>query len=249
MYILAVKDERGALVSEHQLSDQLLHFGRTNENEIVLSSKTISRQHACIYLENDRIYIGDMGSANGVFIDDRRIQGEVEVQLENKVRIGEFTIQLERLEEEPTGVGINTAQVAPEKAHGKLVLLGGPQAGREVLLFEPIVTIGRVEENDVHLPDISVSRHHARLHSHHDGGYVLQDLGSSNGTHLLGRKVTKAVRVAPGDRIHFGNIECLLAATNRPTRARASTRKLVIYGLLAFAAAVLGTVIAVAFQG
>ena len=202
-----------------------------------------------MYLENDRIFIGDMGSANGVFIDDCRIQGEVEVSLENRIRIGEFTLQIEAVHEQLTGAGIHTAEVAPDKAHGKLVLLSGPQAGREVLLFEPIVTIGRVEENDVHVPDISVSRHHARLHSHHDGSYVLQDLDSSNGTHLLGRKIDKPVRITPGDRIHFGNIECLLSATNKQTRPRPGMRRIVIYGMMAMAAALFGAVVALAMKG
>lgn len=249
MYILAVKDERGALVSEHRLGQEVLYFGRTPENDIVLASTAVSRQHACIYVESSRVYVGDMRSANGVFVNDRRIHGEVEVTLDDQLRMGEFFIEIEVLRDPQTDAGISTAQVQPNNAHGKLVVLSGAQAGREVLLFEPLVTIGRIEENDVQLPDISVSRHHARLQYQQTGDYVLVDLGSSNGTHLQGLRVEKPMRVSIGDRIHFGSIECLVAATNGQTRPKTAGRQLIIYGLLALAAATIGIVLGMATKG
>ncbi len=246
MYILAVKDERGALVSEHRLTEHVLYFGRTPENDIVLASTAVSRQHACIYVESERIFVGDMRSANGVFVNGRRIHGEIEVNLDDQLRMGEFFIEIEVLRDVRTDAGINTAQVEPNNAHGKLLVLSGAQAGREVLLFEPIVTIGRIEENDVHLPDISVSRHHARLQYQQTGDYILVDLGSSNGTHLQGMRVEKPVRVGVGDRVHFGNIECLVASTTGPTKPKPEGRRMVIYALLALAAATIGIVLGMA---
>ena len=80
---------------------------------------------------------------------------------------------------------------------------------KNVDVFDPVSAVGRTDENDISIPDISISRHHARLHRQDDGSYVLQDLGSSNGTHVHGRRVNRPVRVVTGDRIHFGNIECL----------------------------------------
>jgi FHA domain/Domain of unknown function (DUF1707) len=64
-------------------------------------------------------------------------------------------------------------------------------------------TIGRALECDFVLADPSVSRFHARLHREPDG-WLLRDLGSTNGTMLNGWRVTEPVSVRPGDRVSFG---------------------------------------------
>ena len=51
-------------------------------------------------------------SANGVFVNDRRINGEVEVTLDDQLH-GEFFIEVERVRDSGTDNGISTAQVEP----------------------------------------------------------------------------------------------------------------------------------------
>jgi hypothetical protein len=70
-------------------------------------------------------------------------------------------------------------------------------------------TIGRAVECDFVLADPSVSRFHARLHREPDG-WLLRDLGSTNGTMLNGWRVTEPVSVRPGDRVSFGLISFLV---------------------------------------
>jgi hypothetical protein len=55
---------------------------------------------------------------------------------------------------------------------------------------------------DVVVDHPTVSRRHARLH-HRDGTWVLQDLESTNGTTINGKRVERC-RVEPGDRIALG---------------------------------------------
>jgi FHA domain len=59
--------------------------------------------------------------------------------------------------------------------------------------------IGRDLECDVVIPAGSVSRRHARL-TFRDGGWILQDLNSTNGTRLNGRYVGRC-RLRPGDQL------------------------------------------------
>jgi hypothetical protein len=66
------------------------------------------------------------------------------------------------------------------------------------------LSIGRAPSCDFTVPDISVSRWHAKLHKD-DEQWVLTDLGSTNGTRLNGWRVTSPVPVRPGDHITFGN--------------------------------------------
>ncbi|MBC3842765.1 DUF1707 domain-containing protein [Streptacidiphilus sp. 4-A2] len=63
--------------------------------------------------------------------------------------------------------------------------------------------IGRVEGCHLRLSDTSVSRVHAELFR--DGaGWLLRDLGSTNGTQVNGARIIGAVAVGPGDRVVFG---------------------------------------------
>ncbi|MGW4896636.1 FHA domain-containing protein [Kitasatospora sp. NPDC004240] len=75
----------------------------------------------------------------------------------------------------------------------------------------PVLTIGRLPGSGLRLNDASVSRAHAELR-HEGDGWVLYDLGSTNGTHVNGRRVAGSTRVRPGDQVRFGNLEFRLAS-------------------------------------
>jgi pSer/pThr/pTyr-binding forkhead associated (FHA) protein len=69
--------------------------------------------------------------------------------------------------------------------------------------------IGRVPDNDIVVPHLSVSRHHAELHTT-PGGYRIVDLGSHNGTFVNEQRVTAAA-LAEGDTVGFGETTFRLA--------------------------------------
>ena len=67
------------------------------------------------------------------------------------------------------------------------------------------MTLGRASTCTIGLPDDTfASQLHARLFLH-DGQVWLEDLGSTNGTHLNGARVGSPVQVAKGDRVQVGN--------------------------------------------
>ena len=63
--------------------------------------------------------------------------------------------------------------------------------------------VGRSRSCDVRLSDPAVSRRHFRVR-HAQGAWFLQDVGSTGGTFVNGRRV-EAVRLNPGDRIQIGS--------------------------------------------
>lgn len=71
---------------------------------------------------------------------------------------------------------------------------------------EPLV-IGRMSTSDIVLADSNVSRRHAELRRD-DSGWVLMDLGSTNGT-LVNGKLGREHRLADGDKLSFGTTELL----------------------------------------
>ncbi len=83
---------------------------------------------------------------------------------------------------------------------GSLVLPGGER----VALSDPITRVGRLPDCGVQLVDPSVSRYHAELRAKGDG-FVVVDLGSTNGTRVNGVRVTER-ELRDGDEVVFGTI-------------------------------------------
>lgn len=86
----------------------------------------------------------------------------------------------------------------------KLTMREGPHPDHTFELQKEVHTVGREAGNDIVINDPQVSRHHARL-TLKGGAYVLEDLGSTNGSYVNGRRVTEPATVAPGDMIGFGD--------------------------------------------
>jgi hypothetical protein len=91
----------------------------------------------------------------------------------------------------------------PPPGHGggrNIRLVSGD--GRTYPLQMGSTVIGRGDQANLRLPDVGISRRHARLDF--DGGQVvLTDLGSTNGTMVNGQRVS-AVALNPGDMIQLG---------------------------------------------
>jgi Inner membrane component of T3SS, cytoplasmic domain/Domain of unknown function (DUF1707) len=89
-----------------------------------------------------------------------------------------------------------------------LAALPEPDRVPKPLMFPPgpdtAFTIGRDQRCDLYIADMTVSRLHARLSRGHEG-WLLSDLGSSNGTRVNGWRLRAAVPVQPGDTITFGS--------------------------------------------
>ena len=88
-------------------------------------------------------------------------------------------------------------------------------------LTESTVTVGRTSDNVMHIDDVSVSSHHAQLTLGDSGDYVLEDLGSTNGTWVNTTEAHQGEShpLQDGDKIRFGKIDASYASEN-PAEAR-----------------------------
>jgi hypothetical protein len=90
----------------------------------------------------------------------------------------------------------------------ELTVRQGPQPGQRFSLTRPTITIGREAGNDVVINDPQVSRRHASLTW--DGRqFIIQDLGSVNGTSVNGMRLTAPQVLQPGDVIGLGQVVLL----------------------------------------
>jgi len=74
---------------EHLLEQAITRLGRGVENEIVIVSKRASREHAHIRRDGRRIFLDDLGSTNGTFLNSERILGSVQLRDGDQISIGE----------------------------------------------------------------------------------------------------------------------------------------------------------------
>jgi len=85
----------------------------------------------------------------------------------------------------------------------KLTLLLGRKTMRVYDIDQETISIGRDEDTDIVIDNTSVSRKHAEIRK--EGfRWVVEDMGSSNGTYLHGQKIESPQAVAVGDEIGFG---------------------------------------------
>jgi hypothetical protein len=97
------------------------------------------------------------------------------------------------------------AAPAPARASSARGVLRGRQG--DYTLSEAVTVIGRSRRCDIVLTDPNVSRQHAEIRRQ-DDGFMLIDLGSTNGSRVNRRDV-KQVVLQHGDRIEFGTTEFL----------------------------------------
>jgi pSer/pThr/pTyr-binding forkhead associated (FHA) protein len=85
----------------------------------------------------------------------------------------------------------------------RLLVTGGPLSGTTLPLTEQQITIGRSNDATLVLNDDYASSRHARLFPQ-DGQWIVEDLGSTNGTYLDRQKVTQPTPVPTGVPIRIG---------------------------------------------
>jgi pSer/pThr/pTyr-binding forkhead associated (FHA) protein len=88
-------------------------------------------------------------------------------------------------------------------AQFQFVMRSGPTPGATYSLEGDQLTIGRDSSNGVAINDAEVSRKHARL-TFQGGKYVLEDLGSTNGTFVNGQRLAGPVVLKSGDVVSLG---------------------------------------------
>ena len=108
----------------------------------------------------------------------------------------------------------------------QFVMRSGPTPGVTFPLEGDQLIIGRDPSNHIAINDAEISRKHSRL-SFQGGKYVLEDLGSTNGTFVNGQRLAGPVVLKPGDVVSLGEQIVLMydSVSIDPGATIASVRK------------------------
>jgi len=187
----------------------------------------ISRRHAYISRGADgQLTIEDLGSANGTFVNDERINAPRTLDAGDVVRVGKTVLQVtDRVgavpEQSPAPTAASAAEPAKmtAKAGEVLVIAAGAAAGRRLTLKDELV-IGRTVSGDGRLSDdAELSRRHARVARDASGELGIEDLGSANGTFVNGERVRGRRALKVGDSVRIGSTTLELTdVTRAPAR-------------------------------
>lgn len=155
-------------------------------SDVVLQSPLASRQHGRFVAHGAVWVFEDVGSSNGTFVDGRRVQQQ-EIDGEIRLRIGSVD----------DGDLIEARVLRSDRRQQPI---GSFTTSRPLARA---VRIGRANDNDIVLPDLTISRHHAEIRLTASAIEVV-DLSSFNGTYLNGSRVAGARALIVGDVVAIG---------------------------------------------
>ncbi len=99
-------------------------------------------------------------------------------------------------------LGVQERSSRRRQAKEVVIVRSDSQSGLEIPI-DSVVVLGRSDQADVILDDSYASEFHLRF-SLDDGDLYVQDLGSTNGTYVNGRRITAPMAVSRGDAVQVG---------------------------------------------
>lgn len=158
--------------------------------DIVVVEPVVSGRHCRLTRVDGGYLLEDLGSTNGTFVNGVRVTGPVRVTQSDSVTLGRvfpFPWPEEGGEARPP----RSATVIESAA----------------TIRQLITRVGREPDNDLVMNQPGVSGYHARIVRDEPaagGVAMIQDLGSSNGTFVNGRRVAGSAPLHPGDTVGLG---------------------------------------------
>lgn len=142
------------VIKEVQITKDRTTLGRRPYNDIVIDNLAVSGEHAVLLAVGDDVFIEDLNSTNGTYINGKAIKKQL-LAHNDTVEIGKYRIKY--LTEEvadyektmvlrPGSYGGASAAVPPpavQSLPASIKVLNGGAAGREVLLTKVVTTVGK----------------------------------------------------------------------------------------------------------
>jgi ABC-type multidrug transport system ATPase subunit/pSer/pThr/pTyr-binding forkhead associated (FHA) protein len=212
-------------MQEYPLQGGTITLGRDPSNDIHIAQPIVSRRHARLERTEHGYLIADLDSANGLTWHDQRISKMLladgdELWVSDEICLT-YTITPAPLEKAAMRTSVQAAPPEPEPLEVEAAPINATLLGVETpvtglrkidLRQRGRLNIGRSPENDLQLDYPTISRHHARI-SRSGERYVIEDMGSSNGTFVNGELIEpgQPFPLHPGNTMRIGPIKFIFA--------------------------------------
>jgi len=165
-------------------------LGRDAAADIHLDNRALSRRHAQLEKRGAAIWIRDLGSQNGTFVNGERIDEPQPLNTGDIVEVGRYQVRIE---------GVDQAQ-----ADTPVLTLTGPEGRHRFAMVGEEIIIGRAPSCDIAIGHKSISRRHLRIST--DGQhFYAEDLGSQNGSKIAGKRIEQKTRFKIGEPIQMSD--------------------------------------------
>jgi pSer/pThr/pTyr-binding forkhead associated (FHA) protein len=181
--------------------------GRTPGLAFSLNDPSMSGRHAKLELLGQNLFVSDLGSTNGTFVNGVQVTAATKLEVGDRVSFGLVNFQVNGptpVAPPPNLVSSGTPGLARTVRRST-----GPQVtllrsdGTELTVSSPFL-IGRDAANSLVLNDVQASGLHARIDLLM-GRISISDLGSTNKTQVNGVAINQPTELRHGDRICIGD--------------------------------------------
>jgi ABC-type multidrug transport system ATPase subunit/ABC-type multidrug transport system permease subunit len=169
-----------------------LTFGFDPDNDIVIPMHAVSSHHAVLARDGSRYLLADLDSTNGTTVNGHAIAC-ARVYPGDRIGFGSYSFTLD------TELVERLADEGAQQLRATQALSAIPSELAEFARTTTVV-IGRDPECDIVLDAPQISRRHVKLTRRREGGWLVEDLGSANGTYLRDRHTHRVERGVVEDR-------------------------------------------------
>ena len=211
MWRLRIEDDQAQRTVVDMVRDEYT-IGRTEDADVSLAERNISRKHARITLVEKQWILQDLDSENGTGLNGEKVEGSIPLDHGDRLYLGDYVIELIDETRAPPEVPVSSEDETTRHAarpglsnKDRLAVIEGPGRGTLFALTKRQLFIGRGDECDIELADTSVSRVHARIERVEDGRHLITDENSSNGIRINGIDVPSML-LDVGDIVELGDV-------------------------------------------
>lgn len=187
------------------------NLGQSPECQLPLRDATLSALHAQIVRHAEGLYIRDLGSSSGTWVNGECLSGPHSLRDGDRVRLG----QIEIVFRSTALPRLRHATEHKSVAGARLEVRSGSLLGLSFALGQQPLLVGSAPNASLRLSDPSISPQHAELRPH-GAAYVLRDLGSQGGTWARGARLPsgQSVQLAEGEWLRFGAVDVLFTSAS-----------------------------------
>jgi pSer/pThr/pTyr-binding forkhead associated (FHA) protein len=134
----------GVVIKEVQLTRDKTTLGRRPYNDIVIDNLAISGEHAVLQLSGGEVYMEDLNSTNGTYVNGKAIKKQM-LQNSDVIEVGKYMINFvsDPVAPVPESAPANMADDGESTMQASIKVLSGAAAGRQVPLTKVVTTIGK----------------------------------------------------------------------------------------------------------
>ena len=184
-----VVDYGGKEILRVPLKGASVTIGRDPQCDLHLDNRALSRRHALIEKRGAAIWVKDLKSQNGTFVNGERVTDAGQaLNGGDTIEVGRYQVRIEGVEAARTDTPVLT--------------LTGPEGRHRFAMVGDEIILGRAPSCDIAIGHKSISRRHLRV-AMESGQFIAEDLGSQNGTRINNRRINGPTPFKIGDKVRF----------------------------------------------